>query len=97
MKRLILPIAALSLAACSTPQPDVSRIEYRTANVAVSAGCVVDPPAVPVPLKQGYTDEQWNALAPGAKAEALKAQAGERLNYEDRLRAASSGCKPVAP
>jgi len=34
-------------------------------------------------------------MPPGAKAAAVEARAGERMNYTDRLEAATSGCKEV--
>lgn len=82
------------LAGCQHVQPE-KQIEYRTATVAVSAPCVVDPPQRVTPLNQQMTPDQWNARAPGAKAEAVKAQAGDRLNYEDRQAASTSGCPVV--
>lgn len=95
MTRPIALAFLFALAACATSPAPEARVEYRTANVAVAAGCVSNAPAEVVPLKQRIPDDQWKALAPGAKAEATKAQAGERMNYEDQLRAATRACPPV--
>lgn len=86
----------IALSSC-TSTPAEPRVEYRTVPVAVSAGCVVERPEAVVPLNQQVSSDQWGALAPGAKAEAVLAQAGDRLNYEDRLEAATSGCKNANP
>lgn len=83
------------LAGCKTVEAE-PKIEYRTANVAVAAPCVVNRPEKPAALKDYVLPETWAALAPGAKAQALKAQAGERLNYEGSLEAATSGCPDVS-
>lgn len=61
--------------------------------VAVAVGCVVDRPAPPVALNTRVPNDQWDRLAPGAKAQSVLGQAGERLNYQDALAAATSGCK----
>jgi hypothetical protein len=82
------------LAGCTTA-PVEPRVEYREVKVAVAAGCVSGAPETVKPLNERIPADQWNALAPGAKAEAVKAQAGERMNYEDQLRAATAACPPV--
>ena len=87
-------LTALAACAGQTPEPTV---EYRTEYVAVSTGCVVDKPETLVPLKEQIAPEQWARMAPGAKAEAVKAQAGYRMNYQDELSASVSGCKDVSP
>jgi hypothetical protein len=63
--------------------------------VPVAVGCVGKDgkPTPPEPLKQRYTDAQWAAMPPGAKAQAVAAQGGARLNYEDSLRASTAGCR----
>lgn len=89
--------AVIALAGCTTtPQPE-TRTEYQIVKVAVAAPCVVNRPAPVVPLKEQVAPEVWVALAPGSKAQAVKAQIGERMNYEDRLSAATSGCSEVNP
>lgn len=89
-------VLLIALAACAgdTPEP---KVEYRTVYVPVSAGCVVDRPEPVRPLNEQMTPEQWATLPPGAKAEAIKAQAGDRMNYSDSLEASTSGCKSAEP
>lgn len=96
LRLAVLAGVLIGLSACQTT-PEEPRIEYRTVPVPVSAGCVVQRPAPVRPLNEQVPQEQWNALAPGAKAEAMRAQAGDRLNYENRLEAATSGCKDAEP
>lgn len=91
-----LALFAGVLTGCAGSTPEV-RVEYRTVPVPVSVGCVVDRPAPIRPLNEQITPEQWERLAPGAKAEAIRAQAGERMNYSDRLEASTSGCKNAEP
>lgn len=83
---------ALALAGCggSQARPEV---HYETVPVVVTAPCVVNRPTAPVSLKQAIPDAQWAQMPTGAKARAVEAQAGRRLNYEDRLEAATAGCR----
>lgn len=92
-----LVLLALLLFGCAhaPSTPPEPAVVFREVKVAVPTGCVVDKPGEVKPLNQQVTADQWNALAPGAKAEAVAAQAGTRLNYEDRLRASTSGCGPA--
>ena len=89
---------ALALAGCASTKsaikPQVEQVPVEVV-VAVATGCIdaKGRPAVPARLQDRYTPEQWAALAPGAKAEAFKAQAGERMNYGDLLYASTSACK----
>lgn len=89
-------VLLIALAACAG-QTSEPKVEYRTEYVAVSTGCVVDKPEALVPLKEQIAPEQWARMAPGAKAEAVKAQAGYRMNYLDELLASTSGCKNAEP
>lgn len=89
-------VLLIALAGCKTT-PVEPEIRYETVYVPVSVGCVVDKPAPVRPLNEQIAPEQWGALAPGAKAEAVKAQAGDRLNYSDELEASTSGCKNAEP
>lgn len=94
MIRTILTLAiAGGLSACAgrTPAPEPT-IVYRDAAVAVAAGCVVDRPAPIVPLRERVPPAEWAARAPGAKAQAIAAQAGRRMNHQARTDAATSGC-----
>lgn len=89
IERAVLGGLLILLCGCATapvPQP-------RTISVAVAVGCVVDRPAPPQALNARLSRDQWEQLAPGAKAQSVLAQAGERLNYQDSLRAATAGCK----
>jgi hypothetical protein len=83
----------LALGACTTPGE--IRTEYIEVPMAVPTGCVAEggKPEVTASLRDRYTAEQWAALAPGAKANAIRAQAGRRMNYEDALRAATAACQ----
>ncbi|MGR6329200.1 hypothetical protein ACU5AX_09050 [Sphingomonas sp. XXL09] len=84
----------LLLAACAGRTKVEPEIQYREAAVAVAVGCVVDRPAPVAPLNQQVPAAEWAARAPGAKAQAMRAQAGRRLNYEDRLAASTASCSP---
>lgn len=88
--------AVFLIAGCNgqTPEP---KVEYQVVNVPVSVGCVVDKPEALVPLNKQIAPEQWENMAPGAKAEAIKAQAGYRMNYSDEFEASTSGCKNAEP
>lgn len=90
----VVPVGLLTLAACAgkTPEP---QIVYKEVKVAVAVGCVVERPAAVAPLSRRIPSETWRTLAPGAKAAAVQAQAGERMNYQDKLAAATSGCRDV--
>lgn len=88
--------ASLLLSACARPTPDKEpRVQFETVLVPVATGCIAEGgrPTEVKPLKEQMSREQWGALAPGAKASSVQAQVGDRLNYEDALEAATSGCK----
>lgn len=90
----LLGVVALALSGCggrpkSTPEPAVV---YREVKVAVATGCVVKRPDPVQSMNSKMPMDQWRLLAPGAKASAVQAQAGERMNYEDALRASTSAC-----
>lgn len=89
----VVSVGLLTLAACKTVPAPEPQIVYKEVKVAVSVGCVVDRPATVTPLRGRIHEQQWRALAPGAKAAAVQAQAGERMNYQDKLAAATSGCR----
>jgi hypothetical protein len=96
MRSITTASSLLLLAACAhAPAPEPA-VQYRDAAIAVAVGCVVDRPAQPVPLSARVSAAEWAARAPGAKAQAVRAQAGRRLNYEDAEAAATAGC-PAAP
>lgn len=82
------------LAGCGTRPALEPAVQYREAAVAVAAGCVVDRPTAPAPLNVRVGAAEWAARAPGAKAQSVRAQAGARLNYEERLAAATAACPP---
>lgn len=86
-----------SLAACAGRPALEPVIQYREAAVAVSAGCIADRPTSPVPLNVRVPAAEWKARAPGAKAQAIRAQAGLHLNHEERQAAALSGCGDRRP
>lgn len=87
----------LSLAACGVEKPKSAGEEAPPQRYAVpvATGCVGTggrPPAVQT-LRERYSDAEWEAMPPGAKAAAVAAQGGERLNYEDRFKASTSACQ----
>lgn len=95
MKRIsdiALAALALALPACG-PTPSIPEVRIETVPVPVAVPCVVNRPGLPATLKQQYPADKWAAMPTGAKAQAVAAQAGERLNYEGRLEAATAGCK----
>lgn len=94
---LLMAGAAALLSGCATPGEQPPEIVYKEVKVAVATGCVVDRPEEVQPLNKRIPADTWASLAPGAKAQAVKAQAGDRLNYEDELRAATAGCPEAQP
>ncbi|MDR6128776.1 hypothetical protein QE361_003210 [Sphingomonas sp. SORGH_AS802] len=96
MIRTILALAiACGLSACAAqlpaPAPEPS-IVYRDAAVAVPVSCVVDRPAPVVPLRERVAPAEWRTRAPGAKVQAIAAQAGRRMSHQTLSDAATSGC-----
>lgn len=100
LKASSLLIAGLALASCGTTKTIIEEVPVNV-YVPVIAPCVADPdkdgkgnrPDRVKSIRDAVPREQWDALAPGAKAEAVRAQAGRRMNYEDEDRAATSACK----
>jgi hypothetical protein len=92
MRASLIGVASLGLLAACTHTSEPERV-YKELPVAVAVGCVKDRPARPQSLAERIPDAEWDALAPGAMARAVQAQAGDRLNYEDRLEAATAGCR----
>lgn len=91
-----LVMAAILIASCAGDHHAAAASERPAPfAVPVSAGCVAATgrPEKPQPLNRRYTAEQWAALAPGAKANAVAAQGGARLNFEDEDSAATTGCR----
>ncbi len=84
--------AGLLIAGCAGQAPE-PKIVLKPVPVATPVGCVVGRPDAPQTLAERVSDDVWASLAPGAKARAVEAQAGARMNYEDALAAATSGCK----
>lgn len=91
--RSLVLAGVLMLGGCAGARPVEPEIRYQQVPVAVAAPCVVDRPAEVTPLNRRVPQGDWDARAPGAKAATIEGQAGERLNYEDRLRAATAGCR----
>lgn len=91
--RSLVSAGVLILAGCKHASD--AEIRYKEVPVAVSAGCVVDRPAPVVSLKDRMTEEEWRARAPGAKAATIEGQAYDRMNYADKLDAATKGCRPA--
>lgn len=92
-----LVMAAILIASCAGGDHHAAAAAEKPLSFAVpvSAGCVAATgrPEKPQPLNRRYTAEQWAALAPGAKANAVAAQGGARLNFEDEDSAATTGCR----
>ena len=96
--RILIAMAAVAvLAGCATNPTPPPAIVYKEKDVPVSVGCVVGRPAPVIPLNKTVDAAHWAALAPGAKAEAVHAQAGRRLNYEDKLSASAAACPDAPP
>ena len=89
-------VTVLVVTACTNRAAIKPAVEQVPVNVAVpvATGCIATTgrPALVVPLKSALTTEQWNKLAPGAKAAAVQVQAGERMNNADLDRVATSAC-----
>lgn len=101
MRYIIWASSLILLAGCAN-NPPIKPVPLEVpveVAIPVATGCIPPgaTPTRPLSLKGRYTTEQWAALAPGAKQEAIKAQAGDRMNYTDRLQAATSGCTEARP
>ena len=92
----IATASSLALAGCATRLDRTPEVRIETAPVAVAVGCVSGRPAPVTPLNRRVPKAEWDVRAPGAKAQAVRAQAGLRMNHADALQAATSGC-PDAP
>lgn len=92
MRSIATASSLMLVAACATRPAPEPVVQYREAAVAIASGCVVDRPTPPAPLASRITAADWAARAPGAKAQSVRAQAGVRLNYEDRLAASTAAC-----
>lgn len=86
----------IALAACAKPdvRPIIEEVPVEVP-VAVATGCVATSgrPAGVKPLKDEIAPDEWKRRAPGARAEAVRAKAGQRQNYAEALMAATSACK----
>lgn len=85
-----LCLIALSLAACSSPTVVKERVSV--AKLPVSVPCASARPERPVALSQQFTNAEWSALAPRAKASQIGAQALRWQNYGEKADAATLGC-----
>lgn len=97
MRSIITASSLIALAACHTgvevrPQPEKVPVEVL---MPVATGCIAETgrPDPPTPLNAKVDEQAWTAMPIGAKAEAVRAQAGRHLNYEDEERAATSTCR----
>jgi hypothetical protein len=88
---------ALILAGCGAKDEHPATVAEKPVPYAVPTLAPCLPPTghaiAPQPLNQRYPADQWAKLAPGAKGQAVAAQGGARLNYEDEERGATAGCK----
>lgn len=91
----LLTIAALALPGCAGRPDPIIETRIVEVPVPVATGCISDAgrPEAVKPLRDTITPEEWQARAPGAKAETIRAQAGTRMNRTDKLEAATSECK----
>ena len=96
--RQLICFVLLAVSACADTSRPASepRVVYQQVKVAVPVGCVVNAPPKVVSVRDQDLQPPWDQRALGAKAETIKAQAGERMNYESKLEAATAGCKPVS-
>jgi hypothetical protein len=98
MRSITLASSLLMLAACTTARapikPQVEQVPVEVA-IPVATGCIATNgrPDPIKPLRDQKPLAEWNKLAPGAKAAAIQAQAGIRMNITDLDRAATSACK----
>lgn len=97
MRIAIAAVLMAVLVGCAQNPPPPPAVVYKEKDIPVGVGCVSNKPAPVVRLNEQYTAAQWSALAPGAKAEAVRAQAGSHLNYEDHLNASVAGCQDSPP
>lgn len=95
MRHRLVGTAAVGFLIAGCGHKPLNDAPYRELPVAVAVGCVKDRPTAPQSLAERFTDDEWASLAPGAMARAVQAQAGDRMNYTDRLEAATKGCKPA--
>lgn len=91
-------LAALATGCTTIPDNDLppreQEVRIETVPVVVAVPCVSaqGKPDKVVPLNERMTRKQWDAKPTGAKAQAVRGQAGRRLNYEDELAASTAGC-----
>ena len=98
MRALYLCVAAASvlLAGCVSDQTPPPRVVYQEVKVPVAVGCVSGRPSPVEALKDVVSQPAWASMPTGAKAQAIRAQAGVRMNYEARLNASIAGCADAA-
>lgn len=96
MRALVAVAVCVALAGCAHNPPPPPQIVYQEVKVPVAVGCVRDRPERVKSLAEQITQTIWAGMPTGAKAQAVKAQAGRRQNYEDKLSASVAGC-PDAP
>lgn len=92
MRTGIGSLVCLGLLAGCAGKPEIETV-YKQVPVAVAVGCVVDRPESPLSLNARVSADEWGQRAPGAKAASVEAQAGIRMNYQDRLEASTAGCR----
>lgn len=97
MRSITAVFSLAILAACTSgpdirPQPEQVPVEVL---MPVATGCIAETgrPPLPDPLNAKINEDEWTAMPAGSKSEAVLAQAGRHMNYEDEERAATSTCK----
>ncbi len=90
---LILLTVVAALSAC-TRTVTVTEEKFTKVPIMVPTACVgaQGRPDQVAPLNRRVSGQEWVQRAPGAKAKAMQAQAGRRMNYADELAAATSAC-----
>jgi len=91
----IIAGSSLALAACAGNKEIITERVPVEVRLPVATGCISESgrPDPVVPLNERMSADQWEALAPGAKARAVEAQSGRRMNNADEDRAATAACE----
>lgn len=91
MRRWMICITLVSSACGGPPKvPPPPTVKIPVAVPCVASGGKPEPIE---PLSASFPEDVWAAMPPGSKAQAVKGQAGRRMNYADELLASVAGCK----
>lgn len=90
MTKIAVVCAALALVGCGQT---VTQERPVSVNVAVPQPCLAGArPAAVTPLRERYSDAEWNALDPRQKAALVGKQGLDLRTYGEDLNAATGGC-----